>query len=108
MTKKREEQHTKGTMTPTRSPHASLAQEADDWDSQRRTPSGFVDAPHAVPRANEATAISLRMPHALLELLKRFAEREGIRYHVLIKRWLDERVRAERERIRASQRDRVS
>jgi predicted DNA binding CopG/RHH family protein len=89
-----------------RTPHQELAQEAVDWDSRRRTPSGFEDAPRAVPRAQEATAISIRMPNALLALLKRFAEREGIGYQVLIKRWLDDRVRAERERMRAGRADR--
>ena len=45
------------------------------------------------------------MPNALLVLLKKFAEREGIGYQVLIKRWLDDRVRAERDRLRASRAD---
>jgi len=92
--------------TPTRTPHQDLAQEALDWDSRRRTPSGFADDPGAVPRAQEATAISIRMPNALLALLKRFAEREGIGYQILIKRWLDDRVRAERDRMRANRADR--
>jgi predicted DNA binding CopG/RHH family protein len=87
--------------TPKRTPHEELAQEAADWDNRRRTPSGFVDDPSAVPRAQEATAISIRMPNALLVLLKKFAEREGVGYQVLIKRWLDDRVRAERESMRA-------
>jgi hypothetical protein len=91
---------------PTRTPRQELAQEALDWDSRRRTPSGFKDDPSAVPRAQEATAISIRMPTALLALLKRFAEREGIGYQVLIKRWLDDRVRAERDQLRASRPDR--
>lgn len=85
---------------PTRTPHVTLAEEASDWDNRRRDPSDFRDAPTAVPREQEATAISLRMPKALLALLKKFAEREGIGYQVLIKRWLDERVRLERERLR--------
>jgi len=83
---------------PARAPHDVLAQEASDWDARRRTPAGFEDAAEAVPRAGEATAISLRMPTALLTLLKKFAEREGIGYQVLIKRWLDDRVREERDR----------
>jgi predicted DNA binding CopG/RHH family protein len=85
---------------PTRTPHDVLAQEASDWDARRRTPAGFEDAEDAVPRAREATAISLRMPTALLTVLKKFAEREGIGYQVLIKRWLDDRVREERDRLR--------
>jgi predicted DNA binding CopG/RHH family protein len=87
---------------PTRTPHAVLAEEASDWDNRRRDLSGFADAETAVPREQEATAISLRMPKALLALLKKFAEREGVGYQVLIKRWLDERVRLERERLRGA------
>jgi predicted DNA binding CopG/RHH family protein len=87
---------------PTRTPHDVLAQEASDWDARRRTPVGFEDAAEAIPRAREATAISIRMPTALLTVLKKFAEREGIGYQVLIKRWLDDRVREERERLRRS------
>ena len=85
---------------PTRTPHDVLAQEASDWDARRRTPAGFEDAADAVPRAQEATAISIRMPNALLAVLKKFAEREGIGYQVLIKCWLDDRVREERDRLR--------
>lgn len=85
---------------PRRTPHDVLAQEASDWDARRRTPAGFEDAADAIPRAREATAISIRMPTALLSLLKKFAEREGVGYQVLIKRWLDDRVREERDRLR--------
>lgn len=85
---------------PTRTAHATLAAEAAEWDSRRRTPSGFTDDEEAVPRAHEATAISIRIPQALLALLRKFAEREGIGYQVLIKRWLDDRLRLERERLR--------
>ena len=96
----------KGTRTsprvPTRTSHRALAQEAAEWDSGRRTPAGFVEDPDAVPRSSEATAISLRMPNTLLTLLKKFAEHEGVGYQVLIKRWLDDRLRIERERMRAS------
>jgi hypothetical protein len=87
---------------PMRTPHAELAAEAAEWDSRRRTPSEFVDDDDAVPRAHEATAISIRIPQALLALLKQFAEREGIGYQVLIKRWLDDRLRVERERLRGA------
>lgn len=87
---------------PTRTPHDVLAQEASDWDARRRTPAGFEDAADAAPRAREATAISIRMPTALLTVLKKFAEREGIGYQVLIKRWLDDRVCEERDRLRKS------
>jgi predicted DNA binding CopG/RHH family protein len=38
------------------------------------------------------TAISIRMPNPLLRVLKACAEREGIVYQTLVKRWLHERV----------------
>lgn len=101
MSKKKHER-TAETRTPMRTPHEELAAEAADWVNRRLTPSSFTEAPSAVPRAREATAISLRMPTALLELLKKFAERDGVGYQVLIKRWLDDRVRVERDRLRAS------
>ena len=85
---------------PTRTPHEALAREASDWDARRRTPGEFEVAADAVPRAQEATAIRIRMPNALLAVLKKFSEREGIGYQVLIKRWLDDRIRDERERLR--------
>ena len=65
---KKKDAHPAKVGTPTRTPHQELADEASDWDSRRRTPSGFAEDPSAVPRAQEATAISLRMPSALLEL----------------------------------------
>jgi hypothetical protein len=36
----------------------------------------------------------------MIEILKEFARRSGIGYQVLMKRWLDERIRKEREHIR--------
>jgi predicted DNA binding CopG/RHH family protein len=85
---------------PTRTPHDVLAKEAADWDARRVTPAQFEDAPDAVPRSEEAQAISIRMPKKLLVILKKFAEREGIGYQVLMKKWLDDRVRVERDRMR--------
>ncbi|HEY4244404.1 MAG TPA: CopG family antitoxin [Kofleriaceae bacterium] len=94
----------KSTTVPTRTPHDVLANEVADWNARRLTPERFEDAPDAVPRNNEARAISIRMPEALLDILKRFAEREGIGYQVLIKKWLDDRVRVERDRMRKERR----
>lgn len=84
-----------------RSSVEELAREAAEWASGARTPRGAVDAPEAVPNAGRAKAISLRVPTELLAILRGFAKREGIGYQVLIKRWLDDRVRAERERLRS-------
>ncbi len=89
---------------PVRTPHDRLAREVEAWESGTRTPAELVDAEDAVPRAAESQPISLRLPKALLALLRGFAEREGIGYQVLIKRWLDDRLRLERERLRAQRR----
>jgi predicted DNA binding CopG/RHH family protein len=83
-----------------RTPHDQLAREAASWDERQLTPAAFTDAPGAIPNASQSTAISIRMPNQLLELLKKFAKHEDIGYQVLIKRWLDDRLRAELERIR--------
>ena len=61
-----------------RTPHEQLAREAAEWDERKRTPAGFRDAPEAIPRVARSVAISIRMPGDLLELLKRFAGREGV------------------------------
>jgi predicted DNA binding CopG/RHH family protein len=75
-----------------------LAEEARRWDSRESTPAGWEDATDAVPHAKASESISLRLPKAMLAVLKEFARRENIGYQVLIKRWLDDRIRAERER----------
>lgn len=72
-----------------------LAREAERWDKREATPSAWQDAPDLVPRAAESVAVSIRLPKQLLEILREFASRKGIGYQVLIKRWLDERIRAE-------------
>ncbi|HET7505385.1 MAG TPA: CopG family antitoxin [Kofleriaceae bacterium] len=89
----------------TRTAHEVLAAEASDWAKRPGVPADFVEDEAAVPRAQEATAISIRIPRALLALLKKFAEREGVGYQVLIKRWLDDRLRMERERLREERSD---
>lgn len=76
-----------------------LADEARHWESGG-TPRGWRPADGAAPRAAESKQISLRLPVAMLTLLKAFAEREGIGYQVLVKRWLDDRLREERVRLR--------
>ena len=67
---------------------AELAEEARKWDTRELTPSMLIDAPEAIPRVGESTAISIRLPTKMLALLKEFARREGLGYQVLMKRWL--------------------
>jgi hypothetical protein len=90
-------------MTDKRLTDAELAEEARRWDHGEATPAGWEDAPEAVPRARESVAISIRLPRQMVEILREFARRAGIGYQVLMKRWLDERIRQERERLREEQ-----
>jgi hypothetical protein len=83
-----------------RTPHEELAREAAEWDDRTRTPAGFADAPDAIPNASRSVAVSIRIPVQLLELLKIFAGRNQVGYQVLIKKWLDDRLRAELEHLR--------
>ena len=87
-------------MTERRINEEELAEEARRWDERRVSPVDWEDAPDAVPRAKESVAISIRLPRQMVEILKEFARRTGIGYQVLMKRWLDERIRQERERFR--------
>src|SRR5437660_10918001 len=90
-------------MTEKRMSDAELAEEARRWDERQLTPDGWEDAPEAVPRAKESLQINIRLPRQMVEILKEFARRSGIGYQVLMKRWLDERIRQERERHRQEQ-----
>jgi hypothetical protein len=78
-----------------------LAAEAAEWSDGTRTLAGWVDAPDAVPRSAESVAISIRLPKPMISILKGFANRQGIGYQVLMKRWLDERIRQEAESLLA-------
>jgi hypothetical protein len=102
---KRRTKNTPGKV-PVRTPHEELAREAAEWDARTRTPRGFREAPEAVPQAASSESISLRMPARLLEVIRLFAERERVGYQVLIKRWLDDRIRFEREQLSERRRGR--
>jgi hypothetical protein len=80
-----------------------LAREAADWDLRRARPDDWQDAPEAIPRVGSSKAISIRIPTQMLAILKAFARREGIGYQVLMKRWLDERISEERDRLSSSE-----
>ena len=74
----------------------TLEEEAARWAQDRPVDAGsWQSAPKAIPRGEESTMISLRVPKRMLVILKEFARREGIGYQVLLKRWLDDRVRHE-------------
>jgi hypothetical protein len=90
-------------MTEKRMTDEELADEARRWDAREITPAGWEDATDAVPHANATELVSLRLPKALLVVLEEFARREKIGCQVLIKRWLDDRIRAEREQRKISQ-----
>lgn len=86
-----------------------LAEEAIAWDAGAVRTEGWKQVPEAIPQAKAATAISIRLPAAMLDVLKAFAEREGVGYQALIKRWLDDRIKEERKKLgKPSQRAFVS
>ncbi len=82
-------------MSGKKSTDEELAHEVQLWETGQIDPRDWIDAPERIPRIGESESISLRMPKKLLAILKEFARREGIGYQVLIKQWLDDRVRTE-------------
>jgi hypothetical protein len=80
-----------------------LASEARRWDAGEVDTRGWREAQEAIPRAASAILISIRVPAQMLGVLKAFARREGVGYQVLMKRWLDERIRQERDALAARQ-----
>jgi hypothetical protein len=91
-------------MKTDRMTEADMAEEARRWAEGDLPAEPLVDAPDAVPRAKESVAISLRLPVKMVAVLKEFAQRAGIGYQVLMKRWLNERIREERERLGGARR----
>ena len=95
-------------MTKKRATPKELAREAAAWADGTNTLEGWEDAPNAVPRHGESTTISIRMPKKMLAILREFAQRKGIGYQVLMKRWLEDRIREEAkphiERLREQRR----
>jgi predicted DNA binding CopG/RHH family protein len=87
-------------MNDERMTDAEMAQEAKRWAEGEFPTERLVDAPDAVPRAKESVAISIRLPSQMVSILKEFARRAGIGYQVLMKRWLDDRIREEHRRTR--------
>jgi hypothetical protein len=82
-------------MTEKRATAEELAEEARRWNNREITPAGWTDAPEAVPRAGDSLSISIRLPRRMVTILEEFARRSGVDYQVLMKRWLDERIREE-------------
>ena len=80
-----------------------LAGEAHRWDAGEIDTRGWREAHEAIPRAASSTLISIRVPAQMLGILKAFAQREGVGYQVLMKRWLDDRIRLERDALAARQ-----
>ena len=77
-----------------------LEREVQRWDEDAMPHIGWENAPERIPNIAKSTAISLRVPTDMLTILKEFARRERIGYQVLMKRWLDDRIREERDKLR--------
>lgn len=76
-----------------------LAAEAARWVRRDVDLSGWEEVPEAIPRQGETVSISMRLPKTMLSILREFARRQGVGYQVLMKRWLDERIREEAKAI---------
>lgn len=87
--------HNGDTMAEKRATPEQLAQEAAAWSQGTSSLAGWIDAPDAIPRHAESTAISIRMPNRMLGILREYARRRGIGYQVLIKQWLEDRIQQE-------------
>ena len=77
-----------------------LVREVREWEDGTRTLEGWVDAPEKIPNIGKSTLIDFRVPTDMVTILKEFARRQGIGYKVLMKRWLDDRIREERDKLR--------
>lgn len=60
---------------------------ADYWDEFE----DVTDVEILIPR--------IYLPSDLLKEIKRFADRRGIPYHILVRQWLEERLRQEEQTI---------
>ena len=81
-----------------------LAEEAKAWSDGTKKPTDpeWYDAPSAVPRYRESERVELRLPIIMVKILKEFARRENIGWHMLMKRWLDDRIREEAQKFKDS------
>lgn len=90
-------------MTKDSDSNDKLAAEVAGWDSGLKLPMGdWHDAPEAVPRHRQSKSVTIRFPVEMLGVIKGFAVRQNIGYQVLIKQWLDDRIRRERDALRAA------
>lgn len=77
------------------SEHDTLVEEAKRWANGELDPRGWVDAPEAAPRHEESELVSLRLPVLQVAVLKEFARRTEVSFSVLMKRWIDDRIRSD-------------
>lgn len=77
-----------------------MAMRDDDW---MRAIAAAYAADNDFGRQDEHTSVSelvsINLPVAMIHLLKELARRENIDYQILIKRWLDDRLRQEHGRL---------
>ena len=98
--------HSRAMITVSAKPRPDLEAEVEAWDEGRFAKDSWEDAPEAVPARAESVAISIRLPAAMLDVLRAFAARSGVGYQVLMKTWLHERIAAERAELAARARSR--
>lgn len=76
------------------------AKEAARWTPKEPASTGWVDAPEAHPvPPEEIERFYIPLPKNLAYMLREFAGRAGLNEQVLVKQWLDDRVKVEREKL---------
>ena len=87
----------------TGSEEGTLAAEAAYWDSTKsgHLPDGWELAPEFLPRVKLDKMISLRVTCAMITVLKAIAKRRKVGYQTLIKHYVVEGFRRERDNLRS-------
>ena len=75
---------------------AEVAALADEWEARAKDDDQWSPAG---PRVGESPTITIRLRSEMLEVVKAIAARRSLRYQTLIKMWLDEKIREERDRV---------
>lgn len=75
---------------------AEVAELADEWEARAKNDAEWSPGE---PRGGESPTITIRLRPEMLEVVKAIAARRSLRYQTLIKMWLDEKIREERDRV---------
>jgi hypothetical protein len=60
----------------------------------------LIDAPERIPHQDEAEIARFLLPKIQIEILKEFAKRNNVTLSLLVSRWLRDRIRQERDKLK--------